>query len=102
MTPLQREALVCTALTKETVEDIYGGASSDFTLRMMCTSHERLRAELEGAEIMLADAEKMQARIEHALAMTDTGSKEFRETFSSAAPLGWNVVAKIREVLSGG
>lgn len=104
---LKHMALGRVAMTEKTVEDIYTGRSSGSErqqLRALCESHERLRAELQGAEILLEQSQK-------ALALTDTGSDEFRKAFPpkcagdsyfprESVP-GWRVVEKIREVLLG-
>ena len=65
MTPLGRRALARLALPREEVERLYahykptspqGGRLEIFrVIRDLCESHERLRAELEGAEAMLAE-----------------------------------------------
>ena len=115
MTPLQRAALASLPLTEATVESFYDGTRSgtaEQCLRALCVSHERLRAELQGAEALLADGERDQARLTLVLALTDTGSDVFREAFP-VAPVcwsdheranvaGWRVVDKIRQVLLGG
>ena len=58
MNQLQRRALARVALSKETVQSFYDGTRSgtaEQCLAALCESHERLRAELEGAEALLAD-----------------------------------------------
>lgn len=58
MTKLQRKALTTYPLSKETVESFYDGSHSGTEkqcLRALCESHERLRAEVEGAEILLSE-----------------------------------------------
>jgi len=58
MTPLQRKALACSPLTRETVESFYDGShagTAEQCLKALCASHERLRMELEGAEVLLAE-----------------------------------------------
>jgi hypothetical protein len=50
-----------------------------------------------------ADADKLQAKIAAALALTDTGSEAFREAFPDQPfAFAWGVVEKIRETLQGG
>ena len=56
MHELKRKALATVPLTFATVEDFWDGSRSgtaEQCLKALCVSHERLRAELEGAEIML-------------------------------------------------
>ncbi len=58
---LRKECLRHVPLTFETVEDIYKGrrdySESELAgvIRALCRSHERLRAELEGAEQLLRE-----------------------------------------------
>ncbi len=109
MTRLTRNALARLPLTKEAVESFYDGTRSgtaEECLHALCESHERLRAELQGAEAVWTDLE---AKLAKALAMTDTGSTEFRKAFpprsagEAVTPreiiAGWRVVEKIREML---
>lgn len=115
MTDLDRRALATVALAREKVEDFYANAHDwgEAAINALCESHERLRMELQGAEALLAEdaAEiaRLKARLALALALTDTGSAEFRAAF---APLngseagwmslpGWRVVEKVRSVLLG-
>lgn len=51
MTPLTRAALARLPLPASAVEDIYRNPNA--SIRSLCESHERLRAELQGAEAML-------------------------------------------------
>jgi hypothetical protein len=66
MTALQRKALARTPMPAEQVERIYAAhlpAVSQGLCRLicdLCESHERLRAELQGAEVLLEDAERIQ------------------------------------------
>jgi hypothetical protein len=59
MTALERKALASVALSKKTVSDIFDSASmmtrekAIEVLERLCVSHERLRAELIGAETMI-------------------------------------------------
>lgn len=58
MTPLQRKALASLALSQATVESFYDGTRSgtaEQCLKALCISHERLRAEVQGAEILLSE-----------------------------------------------
>lgn len=60
MTPLQRKALAGVALSEPTVESFYDGSRSgtaEQCLKALCVSHERLRAELRGAEALLTERE---------------------------------------------
>jgi len=60
VTHLQRRALAITPLSAETVQSFYDGTRSgtaEQCLKSLCESHERLRAELQGAEVLLKDAE---------------------------------------------
>ena len=113
MTNLQRAALGRLPLTEATVASFYDGThagSAAQCLKALCESHERLRAELEGMEVILADAERevdrLKARLAAALALTDTGSPAYLAAFpprtpdeaSEAAP-GWRVVEQIRTTL---
>ncbi len=120
MTPLERKALATLPMSKEAVEFFYDVLCKSETetavrVRKLCISHERLRAEVEGAEVLRGDAEReiaaLKARLDKALALTDTGSAEFREAFPpdlqrdidqprETVP-GYRVVEKIREVLLG-
>lgn len=54
--------MASSALPEKSVEAIYNGPifwglteSTAKTIKRLCESHERLRAELHGAEVMLAD-----------------------------------------------
>lgn len=109
MTKLQHAALAHLPLSRETVESFYDGSragTAEKCLRALCESHERLRAELEGLDVMLREAE---GRLDMAVALTDTGSDEFRKAFPPRAAgdmvsprevvPGWRVVEKIREAL---
>jgi len=61
MTPLEKRAMARTPMTYDTVESFWNGSRSgtaEQCLKALCESHERLRAELEGSEILRADAEK--------------------------------------------
>lgn len=57
MANLQKDCLGHVSLTKETVQSFYDGTRSkgrdEECLKALCKSHERLRAELEGTEVML-------------------------------------------------
>lgn len=111
MSKLQQRALGRVALSKETVESFYDGSRSgtaEQCLKALCESHERLRAELEGADLLLDEVDpeilRLQERIRLALALTDTGSPEFMEAFNPRPDKyisGWRIVEKIREVLLG-
>ena len=57
MTNLQKNALASPPLSQENVELLYRGFVVNGVPRL-CESHERLRAELAGAEAMWADAER--------------------------------------------
>ncbi len=57
-TALQIAALSRAPLTQDEVEAVYGKAALDNTRRRLCQSHERLRAELEGAEQRIAELER--------------------------------------------
>jgi hypothetical protein len=109
MTGLKRNALLRLPLSENTVESFYDGSRSgtaEQRLHALCESHERLRAELQGTELMMADLE---AKLAKALALTDTGSTEFRQAFPPRSAgeaitpreiiAGWRVVEKIREIL---
>ncbi len=117
MNALQRKALVTVPLSSQTVESFWDGSHSgtpEQCLRALCASHERLRAELEGAEALLKEPDpeiaRLKVKLAAALALTDTGSREFIAAFppkcvgaaffpKEIVP-GWRVVEKIREVLS--
>lgn len=61
MTELHRKALARLALSEQAVQSLYDGTYSDAAgrrLRDLCESHERLRAELKGAELLLAENER--------------------------------------------
>ncbi len=65
MTPLERKALATPPMSKEAVEFFYDVLCRSETetaarVRKLCLSHERLRMELEGAEVLLADAKRQQ------------------------------------------
>ena len=64
MTKLQELALATLPLPVEFVEEIYSGGNlvSGIRLQHLCESHERLRAELEGAEMLLAEKEVAEMR----------------------------------------
>jgi hypothetical protein len=59
MTRLHRMALMRLPLSKETVEYFYENTSlsgkSSECIKTLCESHERLRSELEGAELLLEE-----------------------------------------------
>ena len=58
MSKLSQRCLGYVPLTVETVESFYDGtrsASAERCLLALCESHERLRAELQGAEILLEE-----------------------------------------------
>lgn len=58
MNHLQQRALATVPLSQETVEDFYTGQRSgtaDQCLKALCISHERLRAELQGAMALLEE-----------------------------------------------
>ena len=65
MTELDRKALATVPLTAHEVQVIYQVASGPLpnhpsiahVIRRLCTSHERLRRELQGAEDLLTDME---------------------------------------------
>lgn len=113
MNALSRKALGSIPLTEDTVLDFYQGpraGTAEQCLRALCVSHERLRAELEGLQALLqdvgAEVERLQSRLAAALALTDTGSPEFRAAFVPPLPaetfdpaLGWRVVERVREAL---
>ena len=118
MTDLERRALASLPLPRETVEAFFDGSRAGTAaqgLRALCVSHERLRVQLEGVESILGEPEpetlRLRARLAAALALTDTGSPEFREAFppgSAGAALaprehvpGWRVVDAIRSALLG-
>ena len=54
MSELQRRALAVQPMSMDAVEELYMGQHTSSQLRL-CESHERLRAELKGAEILLAE-----------------------------------------------
>ncbi len=98
-------------LTEATVTSFWDGSHSgtpEQCLRALCVSHERLRAEAHGLDVFLEEANR---KLAAALALTDTGSAEFRKafpaTFAAAALFpcdhvpGWRVVEAIREILNG-
>ena len=61
MNQLQQRSLANVPLTEETVLSFYDGSHSGTEkqcLRALCESHERLRAELQGAEVMLVQNEQ--------------------------------------------
>ena len=105
MTTLERLSLIRLPMTKEEVEKVYDLADG-VPVQRLCESHERQRSELEGAEQIIAELED---KIVKALAMTDTGSEDFRYNFppkSAGESLnprdivpGWRVVERIRELL---
>lgn len=67
MTDLTRRALATVPLSCETVEDFFDGSASGSTkecLRALCISHERLRSELQGAEILIAEDSERIKRLE--------------------------------------
>jgi hypothetical protein len=75
MTSLQRRALATVAMSAEEVSAIYIRATAADT-RRLAMSHERLRMELQGAEILLAEYEdeiiNAIDRISCAIALNDT------------------------------
>ncbi len=61
MTPLERKALGTIPLTYACVESFYDDShagSVSQCLKVLCLSHERMRMELEGAEVLREDAER--------------------------------------------
>ncbi len=69
MPDLQQRALAITPLSVRVVQNIYSGAysSAPQCLIALCESHERLRAELQGAEILLNENAKRIAELERQL-----------------------------------
>jgi hypothetical protein len=66
-----RNALGRLPFTKETVESFYDGTHSGTVLeclRALCESHERLRAELQGAELIRA---QLEAKLTNALDLVE-------------------------------
>lgn len=66
MTSLEIEALKHVPLTKETVQSFYDGSRSgtaEQCLKALCKSHERLRAELEGAMLVKDDSVVLSSRV---------------------------------------
>ena len=57
MTQLRRRALARLALTEAEVERLYTTTAFGGCWANLCESHARLRAELAGAEMLLADRE---------------------------------------------
>lgn len=113
MMELRRKALASLPLSEAKVASFYDGSRSgtaEQCLQALCISHERLRAERDGLSALCeSDA---QQKLVRALALTDTGSREFLEAFPPRSAgertspqdvvAGWRVVEKIREVLLGG
>jgi len=94
MNQLQRNALAAKVWSQASIESFYkGNPTVDASVKALCESHERLRAELQGAE----------ARIALAVALTDTDSATFKAALRewAGSETGWRVVEKIREVLLG-
>ncbi len=63
MTPLERKSLGTVPMTKAAVESFYDVLCRSETetavrVRKLCISHERLRAELEGAEALIEEDSK--------------------------------------------
>lgn len=68
MTRLRRRALARLPLTETQVIAIYdtataGAAVGNGNVTALCESHERLRAELQGAEVLIKDAEAKLAEL---------------------------------------
>ncbi len=63
MNQLHRNALASVPMTEEHVEQIYAAYPANRVIRHLCESHERLRAELEGSEILRDEAEKEVAKL---------------------------------------
>lgn len=60
MTDLQRKALASLPMEPGRVETLYAGAFggvAEKAIKNLCVSHERLRAELLGAETLLAETQ---------------------------------------------
>jgi hypothetical protein len=105
MDSLKRNALVSLPMSEQEVLASYR-RTAGVLMRRLCESHERLREELRGAEFMLIEDSAVIAK---ALAMTDTGSVDFRAAFPAKSAAeginptdyvpGWRVVEKIREIL---
>lgn len=64
MTDLRRKALAYLPMSPDAVEMMYIAAAHaehplvKIDIKRMCESHERLRAELEGAEVLIDDGER--------------------------------------------
>ena len=63
MTTLQRNALGRLAMTEIEVQALYDQWPGNKCVRALCESHERLRTELQGAEIMLAEAVGLEEKL---------------------------------------
>lgn len=69
MHQLHRQAMASVPLSKETVQSFYDGTrfgATEQCLKALCESHERLRAELEGSELLRQDAENDVKKLEAA------------------------------------
>ncbi len=65
MTPLQRNALVHLPFTEQEVEALYARYSegSYKSVKELCESHERLRAEAKGLQVLLAESDASLERL---------------------------------------
>ncbi len=92
MTRLQKHALGRPILTDDYIERVYTNATkvrsgADATIAMICESHERLRSEVQGAEIVMADYERevkelksaLKSLCEYAAASRESNTKEFMQ-----------------------
>jgi hypothetical protein len=80
MSTLSTRALGNVPLTVETVEDIYArrytGTVTPALVGGLCESHERLRAELSGAEILIAEMTAIAEALAETWACNNEGVKQ--------------------------
>lgn len=98
MTNLQRNALARLPLTEAEVEACYHlkmhpAVHTFAAVRNLCESHERLRAELEGATLLLEDAECAMADALRLLDMVPDGYFGKEESLE---------VCRLRKLVQGG
>ena len=93
MTRLRRNALARLAMDEPEVAKVYADNHDSKVVRDLCESHERLRAELQGAEVMLDELAALRELLVEAVAKVPAWAG------ADDAAHGWWVRA--RELLEG-
>ena len=110
MNDLQRRAMAREPMRPETVEElerlvVVDGRVTQSSLIRLCESHERLRAELKGAEILLIEAAQL-AKGAEAMLVDDAAVWEIMQRrkwwpYYSPSDGGWRINWDYRLVIDG-